>query len=56
MWLQPFAKYLGLTLVLCEVTHYEKSLNSVIQELIAKHDRLFNLAGGLGTGLSFYRV
>ena len=48
MWLQPFAKYLGLTLVLCEVTHYGKSLNSVIQELIAKHWQAFQFGRGTG--------
>ena len=40
----------------CEAAHNGKSLISVFQEFFASIDKIFILAGGLGTGLPFYRV
>ena len=53
---QPFTKHLSLTLVPCEIAHYGKNLISVFQELFASIDKIFILAGRLGTRLSFYEV
>ena len=50
--LQSFTKYMGLALI----THYGKILISFFQELFASIDKMFVLAGGLGTGQSFYGV
>ena len=36
--------------------HYGKILISVFQEFFASIDKIFILAGGLGTRLSFYEV
>ena len=39
-----------------EVVHYWKSLIFVFQEFFASISKIFILAGGLGTGLLFFRV
>ena len=54
-YLQPFTKYLRLTLV-CEITDYVKSLISVLQVFFASIDNIFILTGRLGTRLSFYEI
>ena len=38
----------------CKIVHYEESLISAFQEFFASIKKTFILAGGLGTGLSFY--
>ena len=40
----------------CEIAHYGKSLVSVFQEFFASINKIFILAGGLRTRLSFYGV
>ena len=52
--LQSFTKYLRLTIVLCEIAHYGKSLISVFQEFFASINKSFILSGTLNTKLSFY--
>ena len=41
--LQSFTKYLRLTLVLCEIADYGKSLISVFQEFFASINKIFIL-------------
>ena len=40
----------------CEITHYGKSLISVFQELIPGLNKIYILAGGLGTRLPLYEL
>ena len=40
----------------CEIAHNGKGLISLFQEFSTSIDKAFILAGGLGTGLSFYAV
>ena len=40
----------------CEIAHYEKILISVFQEFVANINKIFILAGRLGTRLTFYEV
>ena len=40
----------------CEIVHYGKSLISVFQQFFTIIDKIFILAGRLGTRLSFYGV
>ena len=40
----------------CEIVHSGKNLIFLFQEVSASIDKAFILAGGLGTGLSFYGV
>ena len=54
-WLQSFTEYLRLTLVFMYSSLREK-LISVFQEFFASITKIFILAGGLGTRLSFYGV
>ena len=57
--LQSFTKYLKLTLIFMQhsdTAHYGKSLTSVFQELFASINKIFILAEGLDTMLSFYKV
>ena len=53
---QPFIKYLRLTLVSMRNRALGKSLISVLQRFFASIDKIFILAGRLGTRLSFYEV
>ena len=48
---QPFTKYLRLTLVSMWNSAHGKSLISVFQKFLASIDKVFILAGGLGTRL-----
>ena len=41
---------------LCELAQYGKSLISIFQEFFASINKIFILAGRLGTRLSFYEV
>ena len=54
--LQLFAGYLGLTLVFVWNSALRENLISVFQEFLASIDKLFILAGWLGTRLSFHEV
>ena len=55
--LQPFAKYLRLTLIsMWNSALQEKFLISVFQEFFTSIDKIFILAGRLGTRLSCYKV
>ena len=54
--LQSLTGYLRLALFLCEIAHYRKSLISVFQEFFASINKVFILAGRLGTRLLFYEV
>ena len=49
--LQSVAKYLGLALVLMR-----GKFSCYFRDFFANADKIFILAGGLGTGLSFYGV
>ena len=42
--------------VSCEIVHSGKSLISIFQEISSSISKAFILAGGFGTGLSFYGV
>ena len=53
---QPFTKYFRLTLVPCEISHYGKILITVYLKFFAIIDKIFYLAGRLGTRISFYGV
>ena len=51
---QPLTKYLRLTLVPCEISHYAKVLISVYLDFSSAIDKIFYLAGKLGTRIAFY--
>ena len=53
---QSVAKYLRLTLVSCEIARHGKSLIAIFRDLFASTNKIFILAGGLGTRISFYEV
>ena len=40
----------------CEIAHSRKSLISILQEFSSSIDKAFILAGGVGTGVSFYEA
>ena len=46
--LEPFTKYLRLTLVSCEIAHYGKSLISVFQQVLASIEKKFYLGRKTG--------
>ena len=54
--LQPFSKYLRLTLFSMWNSALGGNLISVLQGLFASMDKMFTLEGRLGTRLSFYEV
>ena len=52
--IQPVTGYLRGLWFSGEVAHYGKSVVSVFQGFFASIGKIFNLAGGLGAGVSFY--
>ena len=53
---QPFTGYLRPALVFMKIVHYGESLVSAFEEFFASFNKIFNLAGGLSTRLSFFKV
>ena len=53
---QSFTKYLKPTQFSCEIVHYEKSLISLFEEFFASINKIFILAGQVGTRTSFLEV
>ena len=56
LMLQSVTKYFRLTLVFCEKLNYGKNLIAFFRNFFASINKIFILAGGLGTRLSFYSV
>ena len=53
---QPFTGYLRPALVFMKIVPYGKSLISAFEEFFASFNKMFILAGGLSTRLSFFKV
>ena len=54
--LQSFARYLGLTLVFVLNSALQEKFNFCFSRVFASIDKIFSLAGKLGTRISFYEV
>ena len=53
---QPFTRYLRPALGFMKIVHYRKSLISAFEEFFSSFNKIFTLAGGLSTRLSFFKV